>query len=517
MKSLQNYIDTYRSIANKLNISGDSAELLIQLLANASYISEVENIVYSQEASLDRATLLNSKIQKCVELMYSVYRGQCPRIILNIRSHKPLLFNVFDNIVTLNNLKLYYLGYIDDVETIEGLKNYESGLRKDTLSISAGIEKKIVCLIAQDKITKTVDFNESRSQYFVELLDEDISNDIRVFLGEESQESANITRHFSDHILNGDVFDLTIPGLSSRLYVMGENNRRVIGKVKAEYFKLSKLSSYNSSELKKISLKGVELIPFDETWEKERGITIDNHINTGILAIPEVNPESYLNIHYRANQNRYLNTIFRSNEDLGNLLKEDYPNLVVDTKVSYDNLILDNNIIIYYIPNGTTLDSGKIEEFINNRKSYYVTDNISILPGVKYKIIFDIAVRLYENDTENIIDNIENNILRVYENKFGINFINFSENLSILDNSVYEVIKTLISKISNVKSIDTFKIKYLDEDGNIFVLCADSYIIMIKTSELADFTEMENLFIEKLGLNVRYFNKKNHFFLNKKD
>lgn len=55
------------------------------------------------------------------------------------------------------------------------------------------------------------------------------------------------------------------------------------------------------------------------------------------------------------------------------------------------------------------------------------------------------------------------------------------------------------------------------EDGNIFVLCADSYIIMIKTSELADFTEMENLFIEKLGLNVRYFNKKNHFFLNKKD
>ena len=349
MKSLQNYIDTYRSIANKLNIGGDSAELLIQLLANATYISEVENIVYSQEASLERATLINSKIQQCVELMYSVYRGQCPRIILNIKSVKPLQFNVYDNIVTLNNLKLYYLGYIDEtVDNIEGLKNYEYGLKRDALSIAAGVEQKIVCIIAKDKITKTKTFNETGSQYFVEFLDEDISNDIRVFLGEDTR-SAEITRHFSDHILKGDVFDLTIPGFSSRLYVMRDGDNAIIEKVKAEYFKFSKLSSYNTSELKKISLKGAELIPFDEAWEKERGLTIDNHVNTGILAIPEVNPESYLNIHYRANQNRYLNTIFRSNEDLSNLLIEDYPDIVEDTKALYDDLISDNSIIIYFI------------------------------------------------------------------------------------------------------------------------------------------------------------------------
>ena len=44
MKSLQDYIDIYRGIANKLNITGDSVEILSQMLANASFISEVENI-----------------------------------------------------------------------------------------------------------------------------------------------------------------------------------------------------------------------------------------------------------------------------------------------------------------------------------------------------------------------------------------------------------------------------------------------------------------------------------------
>ena len=47
MKSLQDYIDIYRGIANKLNITGDSVEILSQMLANASFISEVENIALS--------------------------------------------------------------------------------------------------------------------------------------------------------------------------------------------------------------------------------------------------------------------------------------------------------------------------------------------------------------------------------------------------------------------------------------------------------------------------------------
>ena len=48
----------------------------------------------------------------------------------------------------------------------------------------------------------------------------------------------------------------------------------------------------------------------------------------------------------------------------------------------------------------------------------------------------------------------------------------------------------------------------------------DGLLIVKKNNDLIEklenFEEMEKLFIEKLGLNERYFNQKNHFFLNKK-
>lgn len=54
------------------------------------------------------------------------------------------------------------------------------------------------------------------------------------------------------------------------------------------------------------------------------------------------------------------------------------------------------------------------------------------------------------------------------------------------------------------------------EDGLLYVFCMSSYIICIKKEACENFDEMEKIFIDKLGMNQRYFNQKNHFFLNKK-
>ena len=107
MRTLQNYRDIYSEIASNLGFRGDSVELLVQLLSSASYMGEVENIAYMQEASIERASLLNSKIQHCIDLMYSVFRGLCPRMILNIRPTKYFSLNLFDELVTSNNFKVY--------------------------------------------------------------------------------------------------------------------------------------------------------------------------------------------------------------------------------------------------------------------------------------------------------------------------------------------------------------------------------------------------------------------------
>ena len=114
MRTLQDYISIYREVAQNLGIGGDSVEVLVQLLANASYINEVENISYVQEASLERATLENSKIQHCMNNMYSVFRGNCPRVILKFKTGKYLSFQPYDKVVSSNNFNLYYLGYLDE-------------------------------------------------------------------------------------------------------------------------------------------------------------------------------------------------------------------------------------------------------------------------------------------------------------------------------------------------------------------------------------------------------------------
>ena len=73
MKSIQDYISIYRDIADNLEITGDSVEVLVQLLAQWSYLNENELVNYVNESSLETAQLTNSKIQHCVDSVYSVF------------------------------------------------------------------------------------------------------------------------------------------------------------------------------------------------------------------------------------------------------------------------------------------------------------------------------------------------------------------------------------------------------------------------------------------------------------
>ena len=66
MRSLQDYRNIYREIAQSLGYRGDSVELLVQLLANATYIEEVENITYMQEAcSSDKVSSFQALPRDC--------------------------------------------------------------------------------------------------------------------------------------------------------------------------------------------------------------------------------------------------------------------------------------------------------------------------------------------------------------------------------------------------------------------------------------------------------------------
>lgn len=482
MKSLQDYITTYRNIAANLNMQGDSVEILVQMLANASYISEVENIAYAQESSLERSTLINSKIQLCVDNMYSVFRGNCPRVILNIKPLKPLSFTVYDKLISGNGFTIYYLGYYpqntgeqenNNLNTSSSVQSIKEDVVYADITLNAVPEEsdtsyKIVGLLCSSTVEKEWELDASNT-YYIDCLENNLSNDMwaQVYYGDGQEQGwkyHDVTREFSDHIINGDIFDLTLPSFGSRLYVAdifreiagnNETGKQVsstpIGtRIKACYYVYSSLDDYNKSAIKQIKPRGAQLVSFSPE-EK----TTDNflakygyeELAPGIVLVDSVGRDELNTIHYKASRERYVNSILRSNSDLGVVLEEMYPDLIYPggTTAIFDN---DRNLTIYYIPSlgSKGLSGTQINDFINSRSAYYISsDNITVETGYRYGINFSIDVEIYQIGDSETKDSI-NEILNTYMNKFNINL-----------KEKESEIRSLISKISNVKQILGFE------------------------------------------------------------
>ena len=465
MRTLQDYISIYREVAQNLNIGGDMVEVLVQLLANASYINEVENISYVQEASLERATLENSKIQHCMNDMYSVFRGNCPRVILRFKATKYFAFNPYEKIVSSNNFNVYYLGYYKEgANTIESEKRIpvEEDFIYSKSSIAPGTEAIIIGFLTNEVIqdTWTVDDN---NKYYVESSGTDLSNDMTLEINGVDW-TKNITRTFSDHILSSKVFDLTTTDYGSRLYfaTLGDNETNSVTTgttISAQYFKFTTLSAYNESELKKINIKGTELLSFDSDFLDKRGYS---EISKGIIVLNEIRRDDTKTIHYKANRDRYVNSIIRSNSDLGTMLEEMFPEKLRSggTNCIFQNDGLDEFVIIYYVPKeeSNLLTRAEAGDFLDLRLPYFLINNknnVKISKGHRFTARFNLGITLSGFDTQDLDKEIES-ILRDYEYKFEVN-------LDTLKNEIY----TRIGKLSKISSIDKFEVEYLNDKNEV--------------------------------------------------
>ena len=490
MRSLQDYINIYSTIASNSNLQGDSVDMLVQMLAHASYISEVENVSYVQESSLEKAKLVNSKIQRCMDEMYSVFRGRCPRVIMNIRPKTYFTFNPFDEIIKSNNFKVYYLGYYsgktetdagtDQVSILEGFK-----YGPITLSPEEGTGTyQILGLIAAE--TSSVAWQATKlKNYYFENLAENLSNDMWVV--KNGQTLADVTTSFSDHIQERKIYDLTLPSFGSRLYVANVFNEGGLTEntvLQANYYKYCTLSDFPSAELRKISLKGSDLVEFltQTDWDKEEARkkandptyppkvypynflsetsyqTYDqnykNYSAPGLIFIDSENRDSLGTIHYKASRDRYVNSLLRSNSDIGALLENMFPDKVSSGGTNYKYLATGDigDLTVYYAPKSTLnlLTSNEIEEY-KNRVTFYINNKISVEKGKACTAVFNIDLELYQ--AVDVTDKVMA-ILDSYEHKFGI----------FLDQKKEEI-KSLISKISNVSNVKDFGVDYLDESG----------------------------------------------------
>lgn len=539
MRNLQDYINKYYTIAQNLGYTGDSIEVLVQLLANASYISEVENVAYLQESSLEKSSLINSKIQHCMDNMYSVFRGLCPRVVMKIRPTSYLTLKPFDLIQQSSSFSVYYLGYYKLIQpnSNNGSSNSSKSVRdsnvisssiisassnssgQETSSMNRGTDEVdysslsgldsldplkypgefiysgvtlkpsvstesyiIICLISPtvhqvDKMVNT------RNTYYIDCPIDNLSNDVLVKV---NGEQAEVTRNFADHILKPTkyVFDLTLPSFGSRIYTanyfstLDRTDRsdsvgiEVNTKISATYFEWSRLEDYNQSELRRLSYKGAELVGFNDTWLKANMYSELSN-GSGLCFVKEVGRDDLNTIHYKANRNRYVNSMVRSNNDIGTILEENFPQYVKNGGTSYVFNTLGNNsgseLKIYYIPKDesrlipdTSDDPGKgvssISDFIEKEQAYYIiTKNIKVEKGERYTAEFNISLELYRNSTEDLNGSIGSILKSTYERKFN----------TVFNDTTIEEVKSLISKFSNIKRINSLGITFLNSSGNV--------------------------------------------------
>lgn len=471
MNSVTQKVEKLRSIASSLGLQGESVEAIIQMLGYALHTSEVEHIAYTQEASLERATEVNSKIQHCVNMMYSVFRGSNPRVIITFSPQKRFTFNPGDLVAKTSTFSAYYLGYWDESEGefIEsGITIYPGGL---------SYTKTILCVLSQYELTDTWKIDtgnlfyhtvqKARDRQFAKL-----SSDFVLFIsdtqdGEYTQ--LRTTRRFSEHERQGYFFDLTLPGFGINIYYPnkyeGLINRRSEYSDKWLKIKVQEemsLSDINPGDLENLVISGsvpVE-IPEDvlKAFDSEDRIS---HADKGLLYIYESGHDSMESIHYLANKNRYSGSYLATNSDLSFLLAETFPNKIRQT----DGVICkfdegSNDIVLYYIPTNASLEITGSEKnrFIGEQSAYYVTKNIDIRRASRYNAKVTLNLDLYA--INNLSDEIDE-ILKKYQYKFGVDLGN-SENQT----PDYLEIKSLISKIDEVKYISDMEITYTDTDGD---------------------------------------------------
>ena len=385
MKSLNDYLQQFRNIAINLGLYGDTVELLSQFLANASYINEVENITYSQEATLDRCVKLNSKIEHCVDRMYSVYRGNCPRIILKFYSQSYFNIQPFDRVYSGSNWNLYYLGYFD--EEIDDF-SYTSKVISPLGETQAYT---IMCILSPGPKTRSWEITD---QVYLENTDSNLSNDVYVTstFGNQTIEK-QVTRDFSDYILseNDDnplIFDLTIPGYGSRLYSDNFGEKGTV--IRANYFTFCSVSDFNLKDLTKIYLNGTTPAEFSsEEFLIPKGYV---EIEKGIVIVPETPADDLKSLHYRANKHRFANSIIRSNSDVGFLLSEMYPNKVSLKGASYvfdapepSKEVIETTTQQFVIPEGNQAIMSSVKTLLDkNQNLYYICNNSNDMGLITY-------------------------------------------------------------------------------------------------------------------------------------
>lgn len=461
MNSKEEIRDALLQIADNYKMRGEAVEMAVELVTYALFHEQVAIANTAKEMSLTDATLMDSKIAQCANVMYSVYRGRCPIVRLNLHFIAKVNKSKFDTLYEGNTFNLYASHPI--TETPDG---------------SDDSTKQVEAIMSKfDLIDRTYDI--TKDNYMgLEITDDngntvnDISDDIIVQVLQKNEgmdsepewvEEYAVTRIFSDHCksfgTNEMIFALTIPGFGVRLFKKGNFTIGTSVRVKAVVY--TPLSAINTDALKRISISGATLMESrrmeddpDNPSERMEVVTPAVEYN-GEIERPDVDSLPYL-----ANYAGRVSHQIQSNSDVNYFFSEVFVDRVMSSTFRFfkkGSVLPDNYgnipeegvsagedcLYIWYIKrkNAQSISDNEGTQFANAYGAYFLNGNIIIEEATEIKVKLSLDVVL--DSTETISEDVEAILESDFNNKLG----------STLNK---ELLRARISKLSHLSYIKMF-------------------------------------------------------------
>lgn len=472
MNSKEEIRAALQQIADNYKMRGEAVEMAVELVTYALFHEQVAIANTAKEMSLTDAALMDSKIAQCANVMYSVYRGRCPIVRLNLHF-----------IAKVNKFKLdpLYEGNTFNLYAAAPISESPDGSDDSTKVVEAILSK-------FDLVDRTYDI--TKDNYMgLEVTDDDgnpvndISDDIivQVLQKNEGMDSEPemvkeyaVTRIFSDHCKSvGDgemIFALTIPGFGVRLFKKGNFTIGTSIRVKAVVY--TPMSAINTDALRRISISGATLMESrhvvddpDDPLGRTEVVTPAMEYD-GEIGRPDADSLPYL-----ANYAGRVSHQIQSNSDVNYFFSEVFVDRVLCSTFRFfkkgtvrpDNFggipeegatVDADCLYIWYIKRENARSISDVEggQFGATYGSYFLNGNIVIQEAteIKVKLSLDVVV----DSSETISEDVEAILKSDFNNKLGCTLNQ-------------ELLRAKISKLTHLSYIKTFALE-TDTGSDLF-------------------------------------------------
>lgn len=444
MKTYSEILQDLQDIQNELKLEGDAVEINKRIAAYVYYHTQIDITNAIRESSINSAYLMNSKIEHCMDNMYSVFRGTNPILTLNLILNAELGYDKFDLVYNSNTFKLYAREVISQHPT---LPNGAGELTPIQIQLIVSSSDKIVYSPGKDARI----LSDRKWPYYIDIkLDDErlasnLSEHLFIYRQEnenDAKEEVSWTRIFTEHassaISDEQLFVLTIPDYGIRVYKKGYFDYNIDKNLHFEIIPYTTIDDINLLDFSKITipegtLKSPAGLTIDQlpdpndTTDLEQVINIDETGNLiesidntdlyQMILSPNIERQNTATLAYQSNFSGKSSNTMISNNDILFLFSETFIDRVLSCNFELD--LESSSIVIYYVPNpdANAITATEKSDFINKYDKYGIANNmLAIQEGNRLTRTVTLE---YVSDGLTDITEQANNIINSYNNILG--------------------------------------------------------------------------------------------------